>query len=300
MSCQPKEKLDTGKLFFGVLDEVFHEILERPSNNDPAAPHPVSETSSSGVKFESEDETDSFVLTPTSTSPRSCTFGGASPGDEQMEQTQHHSGSNDDVQERKEYLEELIRYYEYCFDAVTTYLVKSEAVIERLENKLAADEKQREEKLKLTADVAVRYKELDIYKRRIETLLIHLEATVAVAELDRNVASLWVILKVWLARKATAPPATVATTTSSPNLLDNFPGRESGPVDVKAWIHLYLTEHKSDPNEYGIWLENVIWDGRQIRKLSQVDLKTHLQSWGCGAPDNELLSKEIVRARRVS
>jgi len=225
--------------------------------------------------------------------------------DGQREQSHHHPrifsrGSKHEVQKLKENVEKSDRRSEDYLLARAANIGESETVIESLKKKLAADEIQKEGNLKVAADVAMRYTELDIYRHRMETLFVHLQASVETAGLDRNVASLWMILKIWLARKATAPPTTATTTTKALNFLDIFPDKQSALGDVKAWINLYLTKLNSDPAQCGVWMKNVIWSGYHIRTLSQVELSTHLSSWGCGALENELLSKEIIYARRVS
>jgi hypothetical protein len=104
---------------------------------------------------ESEDDTDSFVLTPGSSNPRRWSFGATPDGKSEPFPTRSRTfscGSREDIQKLKEYLEEYDHQYEH--NELRATLGKLEAATKALEKGTAEDRKQAHDVGELAADLA--------------------------------------------------------------------------------------------------------------------------------------------------
>jgi hypothetical protein len=287
----PQQQADNGPAVSPVSES---DVKVEPEDDTESGIKVKSEDDTESViNVEAEDDTDSFVLTPGSGSTRHSSFGTTPDGksEERPAPTRTLSlGSSDDIQRLiKEYLEESARRSE-------ENLASSKVVVDDLKNIIAEYWKQREVQGKLTIDAAVLYKELEEYRDKVARLYVDLQAAADPAGVDRNVPSLWAILKIWLTRKATANPATPAAPTGPPKFIDAFPAKNTGVADIQAWIDMYLNERNMSSG----WTMKISWSENAVRTLNSCHLKGHLKAWGFEAPEHELLAKEIILARRVS
>lgn len=89
-----------------------------------------------------------------------------------------------------------------------------------------------------------------------------------------------------------------------PKLIETFPETYASHEQVKSWFGTVLERRglrqgDKERGEAAAIIKEMTWTGDDLIRLSEMDIESHLRSWGCNGATAELLASDIAYCSKV-